>query len=145
MRHTYKILAVAMLFGAAAAPLPTHAATGDATQAVFPPSVLAFDQKATDGKVKIDYAHMPKAGYVAIYAADKNGKPTGKPLGYSKIKAGDHRQLTISLNEQPKSGDALWISLYKDADNDPSFNPGEGDKAVWSKSEMPAESKIMVK
>lgn len=143
MRHKYKALFVAMLFGAAAAPMTSHAATSE--EEMFPPSVLAFDQKSSDKKIVVDYAHLPSAGYVAVYGTDAAGKPKGEPLGYSKIDAGEHRQLSIVLNDQPASGDRLWLSLYKDTDSDPSFKPGSGDKPVWSKMELPAENKIIIR
>jgi len=143
MRHTCKALLVAMLFGAAAAPLPTHAATSEA--AVPPASVLAFDQKPVGGIIVIEYAQLPANGYVAVYGTDKSGKPVGEPLGYSKVDAGDHRQLKIDLSKAPAAGDRLWVSLYKDTDNDPAFKPGSGDEPVWSKSELPVESMIVVR
>lgn len=143
MRNSHKALFVAMLFGAAAAPSASYAATGETATA--PPSVLAFDQKLQDSKIVVDYAHLPTAGYVAVYGTDKDGKPMGEPLGYSKIDAGEHRQLTISLNQQPKSGQRLWLNLYKDADSDPTFKPGSGDEPVWSKGELPAENMILIR
>ena len=143
MRHKRKALVVAMLFGAAAVPLPTHAATSET--ATPPASVLAFDQKLSGSDIVIEYAHLPDAGYVAVYGTDKSGAPTGEPLGYTKLNAGDHRQLKIALSKAPTTGDRLWVSIYQDADNDPSFKPGSGDKPVWSKSELPAENMIVVR
>ena len=143
MRQAHKALFVAMLFGAAAAPLATHAATNDADP--LPPSILAFDQKAADKSIVVDYAQLPSAGYVAVYKTDKSGKPTGEPLGYTKIEAGDHRQIKVPLAEKPSSGDRLWVALYKDSDKDPTFSPSKGDTPIWSKTELPPEGMIVVR
>lgn len=142
MFKTPAALIVAMLFGAAAAPLPAHAMTSAAPEST-PPSILAFDQKVTDSALVIGYANLPKAGYVAVYAIDENGKPAGSPLGHTRIEAGDHRNVKVSLQSAPKSGDRLWVKLYKDTDSDPAFKPGDGDQRI--QAALPAEGVIVVR
>ena len=74
-----------VLFGAAATPLPTHAATGET--APHPASVLAFDQKLQGSDIVIDYMRLPADGYVAVYGTDKSGMPTGKHTAQKMIAA----------------------------------------------------------
>lgn len=138
------VLTIAMLFGASAAPLAVHAATSsDAT--ITPPSVVAFDQKLRDSSIMLDYVQMPQQGYVAIYKSGADGKPTGEAIGYTSLEPGDHRQLRVKLSKSPASGDQLWVALYKDKDQDPSFKPGAGDKPVWQRAQMPPETMITVR
>lgn len=139
---TIPLLGMAMLFGAAAAPLPAHAKTSE--QLSVPPSVIAFDQKAGPS-LMVDYVFLPKDGYVAVYKSDDTGKPAGKPIGHTAIEGGDHRQLKIQLSEAPKPGERLWVSLYKDADKSAAFDPGAGDTPVWSKDALPAQNKVVVR
>ncbi|MGD9671426.1 MAG: hypothetical protein AB7U75_20655 [Hyphomicrobiaceae bacterium] len=140
--RTVSLLGLTMLFGLGAATLPSHANAPDAF--VAPPSVLAFDQKSARD-VMIDYVYLPTIGYVAVYQSDASGNPTGKPIGHSPMTKGGHRNVEVPLDEPPKSGDRLWISLYQDADKQPSFDPGSGDTPVWSKDQLPAQNMIVVR
>ena len=100
-----------------------------------PPSILVFNQKVTGATISIDYANIPVDGYVVVYAADENGKRTGKALGSAAIKAGSHIDLKVNLTVAPKPGAALWASLYKDRHGEEGFDP-KGDKPVWTKLPM---------
>ncbi len=144
MTFKQSVMTIAMLFGASAAPLAVHAATSTDAPAT-PPSVLAFDQKLRDSSIMLDYVQLPQQGYVAIYKAGKDGKPSGDVIGYTSLEAGDHRQLKVKLKKAPASGEQLWISLYKDKDNSPSFDPGAGDKPVWQRMQLPPEAMITVR
>jgi hypothetical protein len=135
------LLGLTMLFGAGAT-LPAYANTSDAF--VAPPSIVAFDQKS-GGEINIDYVYLPSNGYVAVYNSDTSGNPTGKPIGHAPMTKGDHRNVKVVLDETANSGGRLWISLYKDADKQPSFDPGSGDTPVWSKDELPAQNMIVVR
>ncbi len=95
-----------------------------------PPSVLVFDQKLVNGGVEVKYANIPSKGYVAVLGSDANGMPTGTPLGAQPINAGDHRDIKVALNGQPKAGDKLWVSLYFDTDGQAGFD-AKADKPVW--------------
>jgi hypothetical protein len=139
---TASLLGLTMLFGLGTATLPSHANAPDAF--VAPPSVLAFDQKSA-GDVTIDYVYLPANGYVAVYQSDANGNPTGKPIGHVPMTKGDHSNVKVPLDGPPKSGERLWISLYEDADKQPSFDPGSGDTPVWSKNQLPAQNMIVVR
>lgn len=123
-------LATAGLLGAAVMAGAAHAAVPNA-----PPSILVFDQKSAGQQVSIDYVNIPANGYVVVYAADAEGKPTGAPLGSAAINAGSHMDLKVELSAAPKPGTNLWASLYKDKDGKEGFNK-DGDKAVWSKLPM---------
>jgi len=108
-------------------------------------SALICDQQPNSQSIIIDYVYLKENGYVVVYQSDAHGKPTGIPIGNVSLEAGDHRDINVALNEQPKSGEKLWVSLYKNADGKPSFDPGEVNIALWSKDQQPAESAFMVR
>ena len=143
MSKKHYMVAAVMMLGVAGVPIAAHAATSEGS--TTPPSVMAFNQSAGSKSIVVDYAYLPENGYVAVYKSDEAGKPTGEPIGYTQAKQGDHRQFEIELKEAPAKGDRLWVALYKDADQDPSFKPGAGDKPVWSKSDLPAENMFELK
>lgn len=143
MPKQMKVMFVAMLFGAAAAPLPAFAATGDVS--TTPASVVAFDQSLKNQSIQVDYAYLPADGYVVVYKAGADGKPMGDPLGYKRAASGDHRQLSIELETKPAAGERLWVALYKDKDGTQSFDPNGGDMPIWSKTEIPAENMIVIR
>lgn len=113
----------------AGATLPAFAVTATGAMTT-PPSVLVFDQKVVNGAVEVKYANIPSKGYVAVLGSDANGKPIGTPLGAQAINAGDHRDVKVALNGQPKAGDKLWVSLYFDTDGQAGFD-AKADKPVW--------------
>lgn len=134
-------LGLALLVGAGAV-VPAYAAVSDRFEA--PPSVLAFDQKLKDDAITVDYVRMPEKGYVAVYRLDQNGKPSGEPIGHTPMERGDHRQVQIKLTEAANPGDQLWVTLYKDANDSPTFEPGSGDQPLWSKNELPPKGRIVI-
>ena len=121
---TAGLLGTAVMVGAA------QAAVANA-----PPSILVFNQKPAGSQVSVDYVNIPASGYVVVYAADAEGKPTGAPLGYAPVSAGSHMDLKVTLSAAPAPGTNLWASLYKDKDGKEGFNK-QGDKSVWSQLPM---------
>lgn len=119
-----------------------HAATGSA--ATTEPSVMVFDQAIRDGKVSISYAHLPKNGYVVVYGASADGKPTGEPLGHVELKSGDHRDITVKLDRGPAAGSKLWASLYEDRDGKAGFSRG-ADISLWQDGRLPLENGFVIK
>lgn len=119
------------------------AATNSASSPT-PPSVLVFDQSSSENKVSVKYLYLPENGYAAVYKSDANGRPSGTAIGYAKLPAGDHRDVKIKLTEGPKSGETLWVSLYRDADNSQNFDPGNGDVAIWSPDGKPWENQFKI-
>lgn len=134
------VLGLATLLGAGALAMSVQAATAGTN-----PSALVFDQQAKNKSIAIEYVYLPEKGYAAVYRSGEEGKPSGAPIGNVSLDAGDHRKINVTLNEQPKSGETLWISLYKDADGKPTFDPGEGDEAIWSKGQLPSSSAFVVR
>jgi hypothetical protein len=108
-----------------------------------PPSVLIFDQKPQDGKVMVEYAHLPSNGYVVLYGADKNGQPIREPIGHVELKAGDHRRVDIKLYTAPQSGTHMWAALYSDKDGKPGFDK-TADASIWN-DELPFENRFVVR
>jgi hypothetical protein len=95
-------------------------------------SALICDQKPNSRSITVDYVYLKKNGYVVVYHSDAHGKPTGFPIGNVSLKAGGHQYINVTLNEQPKSSEKLWVSLYKDANGKPTFDPGKGDDALYA-------------
>jgi hypothetical protein len=121
----------------AAAAISSVVLAGAAMAAVpnAPPSILVFNQKLSGTSVSIDYANIPTNGYVVIYAADGEGKRTGELLGSLPVQAGSHMDLKVELKAAPKTGSALWASLYKDKDGKEGFN-ATVDQPVWKQLPM---------
>lgn len=108
------------------------------------PSILVFDQAAKGEEIKLSYVHLPKNGYVAIYATDSQGKATGEPLGSVSLKAGDHRDVAVKLSKTPSPGTALKAAMYEDTDNKPGLQKG-ADAAVWGEGRIPPENKFVIR
>lgn len=106
------------------------------------PSVLAMNQKISDGHVVLEYANLPAKGYAVVYGADKDGKPIKEPLGSIELNAGSHIGVKIKLSQTPPAGSKLWVSLYSDKDGKAGFD-AKGDTAVWS-DRIPFENQITV-
>jgi len=140
MMSNTKSLTVASVVAAAALLVSAYAAIS-----ATGPSALVLDQRAKNQSISIDYVYLPENGYVAIYNSDEQGRPSGTAIGHANLNAGDHRGVEVRLSEQPKSGEKLWISLYKDGDGTPSFDPGQGDMAFWPQDQLPAESAFIVR
>lgn len=134
-------LGLALLVGAGAV-VPAHAAVSDSFAA--PASVLAFDQKLNGEAITVDYVQIPAAGYVAVYKTDGKAMPIGEPIGHTRVETGDHRQVLIKLSKTLKSGEKLWVTLYKDVNDTLTFEPKSGDKPVWSKDGLPPEGLILI-
>ena len=70
-------------------------------------SVIAMSQKPKSNSVSITYAYLPKDGTLALYPVGSSGKIEKTPVGKVSLKAGDHRQVSVSLNSAPKAGERL--------------------------------------
>jgi hypothetical protein len=70
-------------------------------------SVIAMSQKPKSDAVSITYAYLPKDGTLNLYALSPSGKMEKTPVGKVALKAGDHRQVSVSLNPMPKKGERL--------------------------------------
>jgi hypothetical protein len=145
------LTASASLFLLAAAALPAaavkdaNAPAGNAgvIQETLPhPSVIVFNQKGDGGSVKLTYAYLPKDGYAVVFGANENGAMSGKTLGTTELKAGDHRDVSIKLESAPKKGEHLAVGLYLEGNGDKTFD--KSDHAVWQVSEIPAANMFMI-
>jgi hypothetical protein len=124
-------VASAVLVSAAFAVSATaaFAVSAGATVAATDPSVLVFDQPASGTAVTVAYTFMPSKGHLAVYA-DDGGTAVRTPLGSAELAAGDHRNVKITLAQPPKSGQRLWVAMYRDTDNKAGFDP-KADASVW--------------
>lgn len=122
---------------ALAAPAPSSSAT--------PASIMVFDQAASGNAISVKYLYLPEDGYAAVYRSGDSGRPVGSPLGFAKLSKGDHRDIKLELKDGPKSGEKLWVTLYRDADNAPEFDPGNGDVAYWSAENKPWEHQFKIR
>jgi opacity protein-like surface antigen len=137
-------LAVAMT----AAALPASAvqkqdeAAAPTQMSLTEPSVVVFNQKAEGKTIKLSYAYLPKDGYAAIHAADANGKPTGEAIAHVALKAGDHRDIKLTFNAEPKTGATYWVALYTEGGGDGKLD--SNDKPLWQVSQLPAENMFTI-
>lgn len=79
-----------------------------------PASIIAFNQKPKNSEVTITYAYLPKDGALDIFAVGPNGMRKGKSLGKVALKAGDHRDVAVALNDLPAKGTKLIAVIEKD-------------------------------
>lgn len=120
--------------------LPAFAATPNEATA---PSVMVFGQKAQGQTVAVSYAHLPKDGYIVIYSSDKDGKPSGDPLGNIALKAGDHRDFKVELKSPPPPDSKLWAALYEDKDGDKKLDKSK-DLSFWPGGKLPWENQFQI-
>ncbi len=144
MTTTSKHRLIAVLAGAAGIGLLAGAASANVPPAAGEPSVLVFDQRHKGASVTISYAYLPKKGYAVIYGADAAGKPMGQPLAHVPLDAGDHRDITVKLNEDLQPGTKLWASLYEDRDGKQGFVKG-ADVSFWPDGKLPMENAFTVR
>lgn len=141
MAKTIWAYTLASIAGVASAAVLSPAAF--ATALSTPPSVVVFDQAVAGKSVDVSYVFLPAKGYVAVYPSDANGQPIRQALGTATLNAGDHRNVKISLNEQPKPGQRLWISIYGDTDGKPGFD-AKADTPIWP-TLLPSENAFIAR
>jgi len=123
--------------------LPSHAMQNEGTAntaaaATVPASILVFDQKLDTKSVKLSYVYVPEKSVAVVYA---DGAEKKQPLGTLAVAPGDHRDLKITLANEPEKGSKLWVSLYRDKDG--KAEP-KADQAYWSADRLPATSGFLV-
>ncbi len=123
-------LLVAPLFAMKAFAAPEAPQARDTGQAHTDPSLIVFDQRNAGKAVSFSYVYLPFDGYVAVYGSDADGKVAGDVLGYVPLAAGDHRNVSVDIGKDLKSGMTLWGSLYQDVDGDKKLDKGK-DRAFW--------------
>jgi hypothetical protein len=138
-------VSLAILGSLAIAAHATPATTATPVALVYStePSVLVFDQKIAGDQVAVDYANLPRNGYVVIYSSGADGKPTKDALGHTELKAGDHRNFKVKLSAAPQPGTTLWASIYADADGKAGFDPTK-DASIWHAG-IPSGNRFLVK
>ena len=108
MRSTFKeTIAATVLAATLAFPVAAFAATGTA------PSIIAMGQKAKGHSVSIEYAYLPKDGYLVIHPSDKHGKMRSNVIGQEQLAAGSHDHVSVKLDVPIKSGQTFWAELQQ--------------------------------
>jgi hypothetical protein len=92
-------------------------------------SIIAFNQKVKGDAVSIRYAFLPKDGELDVYAVDRSGKLGTRPLGKVSLKAGDHRDVEVTLNTSPKEGMRLQAVIGKSGQ--PLNNSGDAPERTF--------------
>ena len=128
--------------GLAAAFVAAAAATAHASPSLTPPSVIAVDQAAKGGEIRLDYAFLPSKGYAVIYGADADGAPVKKALGVAELAPGDHRGVKVKLDSVPKAGTSVWVGLYSDSDAKPGFT--KDVDASFFPGGLPQQNRILL-
>ena len=133
------VSAIAFAFAGFALIQPAYAVQqpGNAVAASTPASVIVFDQKLDGSAVKLSYVYAPAKSFAVVYGSDKEGRHNGKALGSVAVEPGDHRDLKIPLDRQAKSGDALWISIYRAKDGSATFD-SKNDVSYWADGNLPS-------
>lgn len=76
-------------------------------------SIIAFNQKVKGDAVSIRYAFLPHDGTLDIYGVEQSGKLGTTPLGKVSLKAGDYRDVQVTLKPLPKAGMRLQAVIEK--------------------------------
>jgi hypothetical protein len=85
-------------------------------------SVIAMNQKAKNDAVSITYAYAPKDGTLAIYTSNPGKRASAKPIGEAALTTGDHRDVSVKLNGDFKSGTKLWAVVEQGKNGKPFKN-----------------------
>ncbi len=147
-RHAFPLAASALALAIVAATLPASAVQKDDAKAPASPvaqtepSVVVFNQKADGKTIKLSYAFLPMDGYAAILASGADGKPTGQPIGHVALKTGDHRDVKVTFDAEPKAGTNYWVALYTEGGTDGKLD--DNDKPLWQLSQLPHENMFTV-
>lgn len=115
-----------------------------ASTASTPASVIVFDQKLDGSGVKLSYVYAPEKSFAVVYGSDQHGKRTRKTLGSLALDPGDHRDVKIPISEQTKSGDALWVSLYRAKGDAKTFDSANATP-YWSDENLPSTNGFVVR
>jgi hypothetical protein len=102
-----------------------------------PASVIVFDQKLNGSDVKVSYVYAPEKSFAVVYGSDQSGKLSAKALGSVALDPGDHRDVKVPLTEQVKSGDALWVSLYRAKGDGATFDSANAI-SYWTNESLPS-------
>lgn len=109
-----------------------------------PASVIVFDQKLDGSDVKVSYVYAPEKSFAVIYGSDPHGKRTGAALGSTALEPGDHRDVKVPISGQVKSGDALWVSLYRAKGDGKTFDSANAS-SYWSNESLPSTNGFVVR
>ena len=113
-------LVFATIEGVGTLAMGAHSATPSSDR-----SALICDRKPNRRSTTVDFIYLKENGYVVVHRSDAQSKPAGVSIGNVGLETGGHRNIDVALNEQPKSGEKLWVSLYRISDARRSFATGE--------------------
>lgn len=91
----------------------------------FLPSVTVLDQKLKNDAVSVTYAYLPQAGRLAILTGDPAKKSSASVLGSVDLGAGDHREVKVPLQSEPKAGMRMWAQVEQSKSDKPFANSDE--------------------
>lgn len=111
------VLALAVSAGVA---LGSPAATTTTDAQANETASVSFSNQQTDGEsVTIDSATLPDGGFAVVYSEG------GERLGHTeRLSAGDHENLTVSLNRSIESAQVLVVTLYR-SNGTETYDPDE--------------------
>ena len=93
-------------------------------------AISAKDQKLTNKSVTAASVAASKAGYLVVHEADATGMKAGKILGSTSVKAGENKDVTVTLTSDSKAGSKLILMLHEETDGDTKFD--DKDKPVMT-------------
>lgn len=109
-----------------------------------PASIIVFDQKLDGSDVKVSYVYAPAKSFAVVYGSDQNSKPGTKVLGSIALEPGDHRDVKVPISSQAKSGDALWVSLYRAKGDGKTFDSANAT-SYWGSESLPSTNGFVVR
>ena len=122
MQSTFrKTIAASVLAATLAFPVAAFASPQTA------PSIIAMGQKTKGGSVSIEYAYLPKDGFLVIHPSDKNGKMRSNVIGQEELDAGAHDHVSVKVDVPLKSGQRLWAELQQKPFANGSSHPFQAD------------------
>ena len=110
----------------------TLAATiSSAAWAVGTTPMIAVGNQVPDGRtVNIAEVEIPHNGFLVIHAT-KNGKLVApQHVGYTRVTAGFHQNVKVTLDQTPKPGTTYIAMLHNDSGQKGKFEYGPGDTNV---------------
>ncbi len=93
-------------------------------------AISAKDQKLSNNSVTAALVAASKAGYLVVHEADATGMKAGKILGSTSVKAGENKDVTVTLTSDSKAGSTLILMLHEESDGDTKFD--DKDKPVMT-------------
>lgn len=105
---------------------------GSATALAADPMVDVMNQSASaQGVVMVPAVNMAENGFLVIHEANAMGKPVAPgSVGFVRLKAGEHTNVSVILDRPVKPGEKLFAMLHHDTGKMGVYEFGPGSTNV---------------